>query len=436
MPTVNCKNCRSHHNQVGWLQFPFVFCVTKPTSSSDLLVSSTNSGACYGSTFTAYYLLATASGKPWVIVSADDRDFHFNWGWNGGSNGFYSEDDLTTTGIGINHDYSQVAKGGIESDNFPANPDNIRLQSWLAGYNSPADYANPFSVSTKIINNDTTSFGGDFCAQVFDSANNLAGTINTVTGKSLKIGDSMATLTFSSSRMLNLVTGIYSDCIANCTTGSSIWTYVADNRNFINYTNMVFFNNTDIEILEPLSFTNGHELYQWQPDALQAILSNRAFAANDHNHYWAKANFNVNLKEILKNPVDGSVVFTIPGLKHQVIDANHIDTFNFFNALLSVPVRTCQFEISHQFKGTGNYYLTRFITECNPMYVNVLNATSVKQVINTNELTVYPNPVFAELNIAGDGKINMLTIINIMWQKVIMRACNDIKAVEGLSGLS
>jgi len=366
------------------------------------------------------YNFNNGEGHNWVCDGYTiDNYFHFNWGWGGSSNGFFTVDDLAPASLGFDLNYNQVALMGVEPDSFPSNPGNIRLQTWLTTSNTPAQFSRPFSVSTKIGNANTTSFSGDFCAQVFDTSGNMQGTLQTYTGNSLAAGDSTATLSFSSAGMFNLVPGIYSIRILYRNSGDTAWTPVANNGNFINYTSVAFYNDTDIEIVEPLSIYNGNELYQGQPLSFNAIISNWAFAAGGNNLYWPHGNFNGNIKATLNSLTDGSLVYLIQELSGQVIDTNHIDTFAFSNSSLAVPVGSYLLEIQHQYNGAGEYYLTGSTFECNPLVVNVVNAAAVQQINKKDELNIYPNPVSAELTIASSHNINQLTICNMMGQEVL-----------------
>jgi hypothetical protein len=383
------------------------------------------------------YNLANGEGHNWVCDGyTADNYFHFNWGWDGSSNGYYTVDDLLPATAGFNLNYNQVALVGIEPDSFPSDPGYIQLASWLNTSNTPAEYGQPFSVSTSIYNAGINVFNGDFCARVFDTAGNPEGIMQTIMGQTVTPGGSTSTLTFSSAGMYNLQTGIYSLRILYRNSGDTAWTPVANNGNYINYTNVAFYNDTNIEIVEPLSFSTGYELYQSQPVSIKVILANWAFETIDNNQpYWPSNSFIGNIQATLNSTTDGSLVYTIAQLKGQVIDTNTIDTFTFSNSSLAVYPGTYLLEIQHQYNGTGNYYLTGSTFECNPLLVSVAYPTSAPLLSNTGEISIYPNPANTELNIAATDKINQLAITNLLGQTVFTQHYNDEKVSVNVSGL-
>ena len=383
------------------------------------------------------YNFINGSGHEWIMDGYTVSDyFHFNWGWGGGSNGYFTLNNLNPASISFNLNYNQVALMGIEPDSFPSNQGNIKLQSWLTTTNTPATFGKPFSITTKIGNDNTTAFSGDFCAQVFDTSNNPIGTIQTISGQTIAAGGSTPNLTFSTTGMYNLVTGIYGVRILYRNTGDIDWTPIANNNTYINYTNVAFYNDTDIEIVAPIAITTGANLVRNQPFSFTAIISNWAFAKGGNNLYWAHDNFNGNLKATLNSITDGSEQFVIQQLNSQRLDSNHIDTFTFSTSSLSVPSGYYLLEIQHQYGGTGNYYLTGSTFECNPMMVNVVNVAATPQVTKSGEISVYPNPATSELTISSSEKITSLSITNTMGQIVREGHYNQLQIVVPLANMA
>lgn len=359
------------------------------------------------------------TGHCWVCDGYDaTNNFDFNWGWGGSSNGYFTVDNLAPPSLGSSSlNINQTVIVGIEPDSFPSNPGNIKMLSFINTSNSPAKYGGFFSVSAKIVNTDVSAFNGDICAQIFDSSNALAGTIQTFSGVSLAAGDSTATMLFSSPGMYKLVAGIYSVRLSYRPSGDTAWTPIANNGNYINFTNVSFYNDTDIEVAAPVSVNPGITLIKDQPVSVTVKLSDWASAIN--NVYEAHSIFHGNIRATLNNITDGSVAFTIQELTGQVIDTNVIDSFTFTNSALAVPGGTYLLEIQHQYNGTGNYFLTGSTYFCNPIQVHVVYPTSGTTINKSGNITIYPNPTSSEITVIAPYTIREVSICNLLGQTVL-----------------
>jgi hypothetical protein len=360
-------------------------------------------------------------GHCWVLDGYTTGNlFHFNWGWGGASNGYFTVDALNPPalgGPGLN--LNQTAIVGIEPDNFPSNPGNIQVISALETSRMPAQFGHPFSVSAKILNAGSTTFNGDFCAQIWDSTNTLAGTLQTYSGETVLPNDSTSMLTFASPGMFNLVTGIYSVRICYRNAGSSTWVPIANNGTFINYTNASFYNDTDMEITSPLVVTPGFTLTQYQPISVSTNISDVAWANLGNNYYWPHNIFNGNLEATLNKITDGSVALTIQTYTGVNIDTDAIKPYTFSNPSVNVPTGTYVLEIRHQYNGVGEYYLTGSTFASNPVVVKVVSTLGVTNVnMPGNEFNIYPNPATTQLTIAGSDKITSVAITNLLGQLV------------------
>jgi len=349
---------------------------------------------------------SSVGGHCWVCDGYNSSDFfHFNWGWSGNSDGYYTVDNLAPPALGVgggggNFNFDQTAIVGIVPDSFPSNPGNIKLLSYLNTSVTPAQYGQPFSVTTKILNSDTTTFSGDFCAQIFDSANNFLGTLQSFLGETLAPGDSTSSLTFASPGMYNLQSGLYGVRIYYRLTGTTSWTPVANNGNYYNFTYLAFYNDTDIALALPVAITPGFTLYQTQYVSVSVPISD-----------WGTNNFIGTIEATLNSITDGSQVFLIQSLPEQNITLDSTASFTFSNGALTVPTGQYMLEIRHQYGGVGNLYLTASTFATNPTLVNVVAPNATRQVNKGENITIYPNPATDKLYINLNSPASALITI-------------------------
>ena len=340
----------------------------------------------------------TVGGHCWVCDGYDATNlFHFNWGWSGLNDGYYTVDNLDPSSLGVggaggNFNFDQTAIIGIQPDSFPSTPGTLQLLTYLNTSNTPAEYGGAFSISTKVINTGSATYSGDFCAQLYDSTNALAGIVATIPGNIINTGDSSALLTFSTTGMYNLVAGLYGVRICYRPAGSATWTPVANNGNFYNFTYITIANDTDMEISATTTVS-------------PAILTTHgpvSVTASVYND--GSANFYGGLRATLNSIVDGSELFTIQTLTSQYIDTYATSVVTFTCSSLPLTPGTYVLEIQHQYGGTGGFYLTGSTYAINPILVNVAWAASVPQVTAATGIFVYPNPATDELTINLNGQ--------------------------------
>lgn len=170
-------------------------------------------------------------GHCWVVDGYDVNDFmHSNWGWGGACNGYYSINAMAPSALnGDDFNQGQQAVIGIT----PATP-TVKMD-----LNAQVDvpptiaYNHPFSISTKIINNGTASFGGDYIARVFDANSTLVDSIQLMPGNTLNAGDQTNTLTFSTTGSAAMTPGNYTIGVYYRPTGKT-WFQVNDNGSYTN----------------------------------------------------------------------------------------------------------------------------------------------------------------------------------------------------------
>lgn len=104
-----------------------------------------------------------------------DNYFHFNWGWSGGSDGFYPIDSLMpgTNGIGSGgHDYTakQFALINMVPKVQPQNIANLQLESQMSLDKNSIEYRGTTAIYATVKNSGTNDFTGDISALVIDTA--------------------------------------------------------------------------------------------------------------------------------------------------------------------------------------------------------------------------------------------------------------------------
>jgi len=119
-----------------------------------------------------YKGVGTSGGHCWVCDGYNSTNMmHFNYGWSGASNGYYTVDaiappTLGTGGGGGNFNTDQGVVLGIQPDSFYNYSGNIKLQAHLdCATSSSIQYNTPFSIVTKISNSGTTAFNGSLLFQ-------------------------------------------------------------------------------------------------------------------------------------------------------------------------------------------------------------------------------------------------------------------------------
>jgi hypothetical protein len=349
--------------------------------------------------YCGYY--GTVEGHAWVCDGWESSDlFHFNWGWGGtGPDGYYTVDDLAPPVMGIggtgstNFNTDQAAIIGIEPDSFPNTPGNLELAAHLqCATSTPMSYGTPFSITTAINNTGTTTFTGDFCAQVFDTLNNLTGTIQTYTGESISAG-SITDYTFGPSVLYAMIPmDYYHIQVMYRPTGGNTWTPVANSGVMINYTTADVTNDTDIALYANINITTP-----------LPVISGAAMNINTRLQDQGTASFNGTIQAVMINIASGAS-YPVQALPAQTIGANGYLGVSFSNASFTAPNGVYALVIQHQYGGAGNFYTTSSDYYENPVLVNVgANTSIVPTAAVGHDVYVFPNPAKDMITILPNG---------------------------------
>jgi len=147
-------------------------------------------------------------GHSFVCDGYDINNYlHFNWGWGGMSNGYFS-----TEAIDLGYrDYTSQQDAIIGIEPLTVNPVyDIQINSKVVV--SPAVYlkeGQAFSVTADFKNFGATTYEGNFSAEVNNSSGQWVANINTSDKYTLVSGESTGLLTFSSNGISALTPGAY-----------------------------------------------------------------------------------------------------------------------------------------------------------------------------------------------------------------------------------
>ena len=204
----------------------------------DLLKNELNEGrpilhAGYGS----------GGGHAFVCDGYDNNNFfHFNWGWDGNSDGYFSVNALNPGGLGTGGGTGGFNSGqeviiGIEPPTSTQAFD-LRLYAPITVNPDPIEYGSGFSVTANFANYGTTAannFSGDFAAAIFNSSNQFVSYIEIKTGYNLNFNSYFVNpIVFSTSSISALTPGDYTIGLYYKPTGAQQWIAFA-NGNYQNF---------------------------------------------------------------------------------------------------------------------------------------------------------------------------------------------------------
>ncbi len=343
---------------------------------------------------------AAGGGHCWVCDGYNASSmFHFNWGWSGASNAWYTVDNLAPPALGIgggsgNFNQDQCAIIGIMPDTYPTATGNIELAAHLDCTTSQGmTYNTGFSIVTQIQNAGTSSFSGDFCAQVFDTLNHLVTTVETFTGKTIAAAGTLPLTFTTTGQYLMIPANHYHVQVMYRTSSSAAWAPVANNGTFINYNILDVEDNSTLKLTDAITITGGSTtLVTGHPLTLSAQLTD-----------YDVANFSGSVQAVLINASTGATT-NIQLYTGQNISSGYSFSFTFHSASVAVPVGTYVLAIQHQPGGTGSFVYTSSDFFENPIIMNVVSGTGVSTVSQTaDNIAVYPNPANDVMNIALNG---------------------------------
>lgn len=231
-----------------------------------------------------YAGFGNGGGHCFVADGYDNNDYiHFNWGWGGAYDGYFSINALNPGGVGtgggtggFNNNHQAVI--GIQPNSSGTNALDMRLYSTISISPNPIDYNGAFDVTVDIANFGTGSaqnFAGDYAAAVFNGSNQFVAFVNTLTGYTLDFNKHYVNpLVFSSTGISSMTPGNYTVGIYYKPTGATQWYPVSDGA-YTNFISLVVNGNTtnDLKLYAPIT-TNPGVLIQNQTFTVTFDIAN------------------------------------------------------------------------------------------------------------------------------------------------------------------
>ena len=185
----------------------------------------------------------TGSGHCFVADGYDVNDLiHFNWGWGGQCNGYYSINALNPALYSSGFNAYEHVIIGIKPSNAGY---NISLSTPITSSVVVA-YGKPIIIKTNVINTGNTAYSGCFSAALFDSTASYTNYTLTLNSYSLNQNSTFKNgLTFSTADTAPLPLGNYTAYIYYSTPGG-YWQNLVSNGNYPNFIKITVANNVNI----------------------------------------------------------------------------------------------------------------------------------------------------------------------------------------------
>lgn len=299
--------------------------------------------------------------------------FHFNWGWGGGADGYYSIDMLNPGASKYNSNHRAVI--GIQP---PAggNSFDLRLYKNITPSASSITYGQSFSITTNIVNYGTNSFTGDYCAAVLDNSDALIDFVEIKQGGTLPGGYRYsADLVFANSGSVSMLPGSYRVGIFYRPTGGN-WKLAANNGSYTNLVQLSVTCANDMELNSSLTVTPGTILTNGQPASVNVNIANRGTTTFTGQYCVRLCN------------LDGTFAQTLHTLNENGLPPNYtyVSPFLPFNSpAITVDPGTYLLAVMHK-RSSGDWQFTGSTYYTNPVKVIVKEAGLQADVFEMNDI--------------------------------------------------
>jgi len=190
-----------------------------------------------------YAGFGSGGGHCFVCDGYDNSDyFHFNWGWGGSYDGYFSIDALDPAGVGTGGGSGGFNSGhqaviGIEPPSGGSSPakSDLVLYTDLSLSASSIAFNGAISGTMNVYNKGTSNFTGDFGLAVFDDNYVFVDFIETKTSMKLTAGNVYTNpLTFSTTGKVAFLPGKYYTALYYKSSGAE-WSAVGDYNGHVNW---------------------------------------------------------------------------------------------------------------------------------------------------------------------------------------------------------
>lgn len=333
----------------------------------------------------------TGGGHSFVCDGYDNNDFfHFNWGWSGSSDGYFSVNALNPGNLGTGggtggFNSNQRAIIGISAPTVTQNA-KIRLSKALSRSASTIAYGGGFFVTTNVVNNGTSDFSGDFGMAVFNADYKFVEFLEVKTGYTLPVGYTYNTdLRFQTAGSFNLVPGTYHTALYSRQSGGN-WVQASNHNSF---TNLATFEVVNPNVIEVYSNFDMNPVYPVQGRSFSAKVN----LLNDGTSTF-KGQYRLNLYNL-----DGTFVETIATLtENNGLPAGYTYSspfLNFSTNALQAEPGTYLLAVLHKPSSSTDWELSGSTYQLNPIkvYVTVPEDTPDAYEVNNTASTAYSLPV-------------------------------------------
>ncbi|MBI1288429.1 MAG: T9SS type A sorting domain-containing protein [Flavobacteriales bacterium] len=321
-----------------------------------------------------YAGFGSGGGHCFVCDGYDNSGFfHFNWGWAGAYDGYFSINALNPSGTGTGggsggyNSGHQVligikppgggGGGGGGNDTY-----DLALYNYVTPSASTIYYGQSFSVSSNIVNQGQNDFSGDYGAAVFDSQGNFIDFVQTLTGYSLQAGYVYNNnLVFSTNGLFSMLPGTYYVGIFYKASGGN-WIAAADNGSYTNVAQIDVINPNSIELNSSMNVSPGTTVTQGQNVSVNLNILN-----NGNSNFLGT--YSVDLYNL-----DGSYVQSIA----TITESNglppgytYLSPYLTFSNTISAAPGTYLLAVQHQSSGSSTWELTGSTNYQNPIYLTV-----------------------------------------------------------------
>jgi hypothetical protein len=323
----------------------------------------------------------SGGGHSFVCDGYDNNDFfHFNWGWSGNSDGYFSVNILSPGSLGTGggtggFNSNQRVIIGIQAPTG-AQTYSLTLYNSVTPSQNPLYYGQAFTVSTNIANNGTSKFEGDYCAAIFDADYNFLDYIEIKTGYTLQSGYAYTNdLVFSTTGIFGMLPGTYYAGVFYKPTGGN-WVIVANNGSYTNLSQIQVVNPNDIELNSSLVLNPGIILTKEQSASINFNIVN-----DGKSTFYGQ--FQVNLYKL-----DGSFVQTI----NTINENNGLPSgytyqspyITLSTSSITADPGTYLLAVVHKPTGSSNWQLSGSTYYQNPIKVTVQSPTIQPDQYETN----------------------------------------------------
>lgn len=323
-----------------------------------------------------YAGFGNGGGHAFICDGYDNNDFfHFNWGWGGVNDGYFTIDALNPAPGIMEFNFGQQALLGIEPDQAVINPGIILASNLSINPASPLQYTQGFSVSASVMNNSSNAFQGDFGAAIFD-INGIFVDFVAISSSVNIAANSITPLTFNTSGMANLLPGTYYVAIFYQTSNGN-WQEVDDNGGMVNLETLNIILSNDLELFSPITVAGGNTITQGQGISVELNVTNTGSTTftgyYDVSIYYPDGTFAATVATIY----DGS------GL---TAGSAYTNDLTFASPAVTLSPGTYLLAATYQEDNSSNWHLLGSTNYSNPIFITIIGPGYAPDAYEVNNM--------------------------------------------------